>query len=117
MIVDQNLFLGYWLSMLIGCHYDRLNYVYVIFSLPYAFPEYFAITTDIIDTQFNQAGYQLNSLIPMLLEKTHMVSLHIGHNEMLSSSSFTLLKQPNYRGKIFLSFLINICSDKMSNHF
>jgi hypothetical protein len=108
MIVDRILFLEYWLSMLIGCHYDTLNHCYVIFSLPYAFSEYFVVTTDIMDTQFNQAEYQLNSLIQMLIKKTHMVSIHIGQNEKLSSSLVTLLKQGNYRGKLFLSSFTSI---------
>jgi hypothetical protein len=55
------------------------------------------ITTDIMDTRFNQAEYQLNSLIPMLIEKPHMVS----KNKNLSSLFITLLKQGNYQGKLF----------------
>ncbi len=107
MIVDRILFLEFWLSILIGCHYDRLNRCYVIFSLPYVFFEYFVITTDIMNTQFNQAEYQLNSLIPMLLKKTHLMCLHIDQNEKLSSSLITLLTQGNYQGKLLLSSLIN----------
>ncbi len=117
MIVGQILFLEYWMSMVIGCHYDRLNGFYVIFSLPYAFPEYFVITTDIMNIQFNQAGYHVNSLIPMLLAKTYTVCVHIDQNEKLSSSLVILLKQANYRGKIFLSFFINIYFYTTSNHF
>ncbi len=59
------------------------------------------ITTDIMDTRFNQAEYQLNSLIPMLIEKPHMVSIHINKNQNLSSLFITLLKQGNYQGKLF----------------
>jgi hypothetical protein len=55
------------------------------------------ITTDIMDTRFNQAEYQLNSLIPTLIEKPHMVS----KNQNLSSLFITLLKQGNYQGKLF----------------
>jgi len=88
--------------MLVGCHYDKLNCFYVIFSLPYAFPDHFVITTDIMDTQFNQTGYKVNDLISMLFAKTHRVSVHIGQNEKLTSSFVTLLKQGTYRGKPFL---------------
>src|SRR5689334_10630561 len=108
MIVDQILILEYWLSLLIGCHYDRLNRCYVIFSLPYVFSEYFVITTYIINTQFNQSECQLNSLISMLIKKTHIISIHIDQNEKLSSSLISLLKQGNYQGKLFLSSFINI---------
>jgi hypothetical protein len=86
--------------MLIGCHYDAVNRCYIIFSLPHTFSEYFVITTDIMNTRFNQVEYQLNSLIPMLIEKPHMVSIHINENENLSSSFITLLKQGNYQGKL-----------------
>jgi len=85
--------------MLVGCHYDKLNRIYVIFSLPYAFPDYFLITTDVMDTQFNQTGHQVNDLIPMLFAKTEEASVQIGQNEKLSSSFITLLKQDAYRGK------------------
>jgi hypothetical protein len=105
MIINLILFSEYWLSMLVGCHYDKLNCVYVIFSLPYVFPDYIIITTDVMDTKFNQTRYQLNDLIPMLFAKTHRVSVQIGENEKLSSSFVTLLKQGTHRGK---QFLINI---------
>jgi len=88
--------------MLIGFHYDKLNCIYIIFSLPYAFPDYIIITTDVMDTRFNKPGYQVNDLIPMLFAKTLQVSVMIGENEKLSSSFVNLLKQGTYRGKQFL---------------
>ncbi|CAF3890328.1 unnamed protein product [Rotaria sordida] len=51
-----------------------------------------------MNTKFNQAEYQLNSLIPMLLERTHMMCLHIDKNEKLNSPLITLLTQGNYQG-------------------
>jgi hypothetical protein len=107
-IVGQILFLEYWMSMLIGCYYDRVNHLYAIFSLPYAFPEGFVTNTDIMNIQFNQLGYDVNCLIPMLLPKTRTVTVHIGENERLTSSFVTLLKQENRRGKLLLSFSIDI---------
>jgi hypothetical protein len=88
--------------MLIGCYYDKLNRHYVIFSLPYGLSDYFMTTTDIMHTQFNQTGYHLNDLVPMLFAKPHRVSIQIGQNEKLSSSFVTLLKQGTFRGKQFL---------------
>ncbi len=105
----QNLFIlfsEYWRSILVGCHYDKLNCVYVIFSLPYVFTDHFVITSDIMDTHFNQPGYQVNDLIPMLFATTHRVSVQIGQNEKLSSSVFTLLKQGTHRG---ISFFMKTC--------
>jgi hypothetical protein len=96
------------MPMLIGCYYDRMNEVYAIFSLPYEVPKSFSISIDIMNIQFNQPGYTFNSLISMLLAKTETVMLRIGENEKLSSSFITLLKQGNYRGKLFLSFSIDI---------
>lgn len=87
--------------MLVGCHYDKLNCLYVMFSLPYAFPDHFVLTTDIMDTQFNQTGYQLNDLIPILFTKTHRISIQTAPNEKLNSSLLTLLKQGTHRGKSF----------------
>jgi hypothetical protein len=100
--VNRILFSEYWLSMLIGSYYDKLNRVYVIFSLPCEFSDYFMTTTDIMSTQFNQTGYQLNDLVPMLFAKARRISVQIGRNEKLSSSFVALLKQGNYRGKQFL---------------
>ncbi|CAF2568461.1 unnamed protein product [Rotaria sp. Silwood2] len=97
--VNRILFSEYWLSMLVGLYYDKLNCVYVIFSLPYGFFDYFVTTTDIINTQFNQTGYQLNDLVPMLFAKPHQVSVKIGQNETLRSSFMALLKQGTYRGE------------------
>jgi hypothetical protein len=94
--------------MLIGCYYDRVNDLYAIFSLPYAFPEYFVTNTDIMNIQFNQPGYDINCLLPMVLAKTQTVAVYIGENERLTSSFITLLKQGNYRGKLFLSISIDI---------
>jgi hypothetical protein len=85
-----------------------MNELYAIFSLPYEIPKCFPISTDIMNTQFNQPGYDVNCLIPMLLAKTDTVALHIGENEKLTSSFITLLKQGHYRGKLFLSFSIDI---------
>ncbi|CAF1250072.1 unnamed protein product [Rotaria sordida] len=90
---------NYWLSMLIGLYYDKLNCIYVIFSLPYGFSDYFVTTTGIMYTQFNQTGYQLNDLVPMLFAKPYQVSVKIGQNETLSSSFVALLKQGTYRGE------------------
>ncbi len=72
---------------------------YSIFSLPYAFPDLIVITTDIMDIQFNQTGYQLIDLVPMLFAKIHEVSVHVGQNEKLTSSFINLLKQRTHRGK------------------
>ena len=91
----------YWLSMLIGCYYDKLNSAYIIFSLPYAFPDFIVINTDIMNTQFNQTGYQFMDLVPMFFAEMHRVCIHIGENEKLTSSFLTLLKQRTNRGKLF----------------
>ena len=88
--------------MLIGSYYDKLNCVYVIFSLPCGLSDYFKTTTDIMSTQFNQTGYQLNDLVPMLFAKSRLISVQIGQNEKLSSSFVALLKQGSFRGKQFL---------------
>jgi hypothetical protein len=52
-----------------------------------------------MNIQFNQPGYDINCLIPMVLTKTETVALHIGENEKLTSSFVNLLKEGNYRGK------------------
>ena len=91
--------------MLIGCYNDRLYHCYVIFSLPYVFSEYFVVTTDIMNTQFNQAEHQLNSLIPMLIKKTHNLSINIEQNEKLRSSFISFLTQGNYQGNLFYQYL------------
>ena len=96
------------MSMLIGCYYNRLNDLYATISLPYAFPEHFVTSTDIMDIQFNQPGYDVNCLIPMLLAKAQTVAVYIGENEKLTSSFVTLLKQGSYRGKLFLLVFIDI---------
>jgi hypothetical protein len=94
--------------MLIGCYYDRLDDLYAIFSLPYAFPEHFVTNSDIMDIQFNQPGYDVHCLLPMVLAKTQTVAVYIGENEKLTSSFITLLKQGGYRGMLFLWVSINI---------
>lgn len=101
-------FSEYWLSMLIGFYYDKLNTTYVIFSLPYAFSDFIVITTDIMDTQFNRTGYQLIDLVPMFFAKICRVSISIGQNEKLNSSFFTLLKQRTNRGKLVFFFYQNL---------
>ncbi len=62
----------------------------------------------IMDIQFNQPGYDINCLLPMVLAKTRTVTVYIGENEKLTSSFVTLLKQGGYRGKLFLSVSIDI---------
>lgn len=96
------------MSMLIGCYYNRLYDLYTMFSLPYSFPEHFVTSTDIMDIQFNQPGYDVNCLIPMLLARAQTVAVHIGENEKLTSSFVNLLKQGSYRGRLFLLVVIDI---------
>lgn len=56
----------YWLTMRIGCYYDSVNHIYVIFSLPYRFDLRFVLINDTIHTHFNHSNDDLNCLIPML---------------------------------------------------
>jgi hypothetical protein len=56
------------------------------------------ITSDIMDTHFNQPGYQVNDLIQILFATIHRVSVQIGQNEKLNSSVLTLLKKGTHRG-------------------
>ena len=66
------------------------------------FSDYFWTTTDMMDTCFNQTGYHLNDLVPMLFDKTREISIKFKENQKLSSSFAHLLKQGTYRGKTFV---------------
>ena len=89
----------YWLTMHIGCYYDSINKVYVIFSLPYKLDLRFMIMNDVIHTHFNQSDDHLNCLIPMLYTKMPDVSILIGENEFVSSLFLKMLNQGSRRGK------------------
>lgn len=89
--------------MHIGCYYDSVNQVYVMFTLPYIFDLRFLIMNDIIYTRFNHTDDQLKDLIPMLYMRMPGAIVLVGENERLSGSFFNMLKQGSYRGK-FLYF-------------
>lgn len=91
----------YWLTMHIGCYYDSINNVYVIFSLPYRFDLRFVFMNDTIHTHFNHSNDHFNCLIPMLCLKTPGVFMLIGENEILSKSFLKMLKQGSNRSKCF----------------
>lgn len=97
--LNLNLFLAYWLTMHIGCYYDSINNVYVIFTLPYIFDLRFMIMNDIIHTHFNHSDDHLNCLIPMLYMKMPGVIVLIGENESLSGLFLNMLKEGSHKGK------------------
>jgi len=92
----------YWLTMHIGCYYDSINNVYVIFSLPYRFNVRFMIMNDIIHTHFNHSNDHLNCLITMLYMRMPHVTVLIGENECLSNRFLTMLKEGSYRSKYLI---------------
>lgn len=91
--------------MHIGCYYDTVNNVYVIFTLPFLFDLPFMIMNDTIHTHFNYSNNELNCLTPMLYVKTPGVVVLIGANETISKSFLKMLKQGSHRSK-YLYFLI-----------
>ena len=90
--------------MHIGCYYDSINNVYVIFSLPYIFDLRFMIMNDTIHTYFN---HSTNDFKSMLFLKMPSVTVLIGENEILNKSFLKMLKQGSYGSK-YLN-LIFIC--------
>jgi hypothetical protein len=78
--------------MHIGCYYDSINNVYVIFSLPYIFDLRFMIMNDTIHTYFNHSKSMLFITMPS-------VTILIGENETLKKSFLKMLKQGSYRSK------------------
>ena len=94
----------YWLTMHIGCYYDSINNVYVIFSLPYRFDVRFMIMNDIIHTHFNHSNDHLNCLMLMLYLKMPGILVLIGENEILNKSFLKMLKYVPSRRKYFFSF-------------
>lgn len=95
----QSVFVEYWLTLHIGCYFDSLNQIYVMFTLPYIFDLRFMIMNDIIYTRFNHTDDQLKDLIPMLFRRMPGAVVFVGENERLSESFFNMLKQGSYRGK------------------
>ena len=87
--------------MHIGCYYDSINNVYVIFSLPYRFDLPFVLMNDTIHTHFNHSNDDLNCLIPMLFLNMPGVFMLIGENEILSKSFLNMLKQGSNRSRDF----------------
>lgn len=85
--------------MHIGCYYDSVNCVYVMFTLPYIFDLRFMIMNDIIHTKFNQKDDGLHCLISMLFLKTPGVIILIGENQSLTGLFLDMLKQESSRGK------------------
>jgi hypothetical protein len=95
--------LAYWLAMHIGCYYDSINHVYVIFTLPFIIDLPFIIMQDTMHTKFNQIDDRLDCLIPMLFTRTPGMILFIGKNEVLSTTFLDMLKQGSQRGEcVFL---------------
>jgi hypothetical protein len=89
--------------MHIGCYYDSINHVYVIFTLPFVFDLQFMIMHDTLHTKFNHTGDLLDCLIPMLFTRSPGVVLLIGKNEVLSTKFVDMLKQGSQRGEcVFL---------------
>ena len=111
MIIEKNDFIcfsiEYWLTMHVGCYYDSVNNVYVIFSLPYRFDIRFVFMNDTIHTHFNHPNDHLNCLIPMLCLKTPGVLMLIGENEILSKSFLKMLKQGSNQSKYFYSIFLD----------
>lgn len=85
--------------MHIGCYYDSINCVYVMFTLPYILDLRFMIMNDIVHTKFNQKDNVLNCLIPMLFLRTPGVIMLIGDNQSLSGLFLDMLKQGSGNGK------------------
>ena len=94
----------YWLTMHIGCYYDSIHKVYVIFSLPYKFDLRFVLMNDTINTHFNHLNDHLNCLMPMLYLKMPGILVLIGENEILNKSFLKMLKYGPSRRKYFFSF-------------
>ena len=92
--------------MHIGCYYDSINFVYVMFTLPYILDLRFMIMNDIIHTRFNQTAHYLDCLIPMLFNKTPGVTILVGENESLSGLFLSMLTQGSGRGKCFYRTLV-----------
>ncbi|UJR38788.1 hypothetical protein I4U23_031453 [Adineta vaga] len=92
----------YWLSMEIGCYYDSLHNVYVIFTSPFLFDLPFVIMNDTIHTYFNHSDHQLNCLTSMLYDKIPGVIILIGENETINKSFFRMLQQGSSRKKTIL---------------
>jgi hypothetical protein len=97
--------------MHIGCYYDSVFNVYVIFTLPFIFDLRFMIMNDTTHTHFNHSYDQLECLIPLLYMKMLGVFVLIGENETLSKSFLKMLKQGSNRRKYFsLIFIYKIFS-------
>lgn len=95
--------------MQIGCYYDSIYNVYVLFTLPYVFDLPFMIMNDTIHTCFNQYNDRLDCLTPMLYMKIPGVIVLIGENEILSKSFLKMLKQGSHRSKyLYLIFIYQI---------
>jgi hypothetical protein len=90
-------FIEYWLTMHIGCYYDSIYNVYVIFTLPFIFDLRFMIMNDTIHTHFNHSYDQLDCLTPLLYMKMTGVLVLIGENETLSKTFLKMLKQGSNR--------------------
>ena len=59
----------------------------------------FCITTDVLNTRFNQTGYQLEHLVSTLFARTHRLVVQMRGNETLAPVFTALLKQGNSRRK------------------
>lgn len=96
--------------MRIGCYYDSISHVYVMFNLPYILDLRFMIVHDIVHTHFNQTDDRLDCLIPMLFTRIPAVLIFVGENESLSGSFLRMLKQGSHRGQCFYLILtLQIC--------
>ena len=89
----------YWLDMRIACYYDSINYVYVIFTLPYIIDLRFVITHDIMGVQFNQTRDHVDCLMLMLFDRTPGVIVIIGDDEFLSEPFLGMLKHGSEKGE------------------
>jgi hypothetical protein len=92
--------------MHIGCYYDSICDVYVIFTLLFIFDLRFIIVNDTIHTHFNHSYDQLDCLTSLLYMKMPGVIILIGKNEILSKSFLKMLKRGSNRSKYFCLILI-----------
>ena len=92
--------------MRIGCYYDSINHVYVMFTLPHVLNLRFTVMHDTVHTHFNQIDDRLDCLPSMIFARAPGVTILIGENESLSGSFLRILKQGSHRGQCSSSILI-----------
>ena len=87
------------MNKLIGYYYTKQNDLCVMFSLPYMLPEYFLITSDMMNMQFNQPNHSLDVLTSELLNRLNRFVLYPLPYSTVHSPLLKLLGGSVFRGQ------------------